>query len=224
MESATGQRQQRQDARRNRERLLAAARIEFAEGGVEVPMEAVARRAGVGVGTLYRHFPGRTKLLVALWLARQSALAEAAREALNADDAWDGFCRMMREGAALHVRETTFADAARRRVGADPEVARKRAEVMVLIEAVVERARREGGLRADIVAEDIPILLFAVGDSGKGFWSVAPRLFERYLTIVLDGLRTPDPSVLGHPRLAPAQFESAIRAGGPRGEAPPASP
>jgi hypothetical protein len=137
----------------------------------------------------------------------------AAQAALAEEDAWAGFCHMMREGAALQVRETAYADEARRRVGGDPAVVRKRAEVMKLIEGVVDRAQREGGLREDVVAEDIPILLFVVGDSGKGFWSVAPLLFERYLTVVLDGLRSPAPTPLGHPPLAPAQFESAIKLG-----------
>jgi AcrR family transcriptional regulator len=213
MSQALSQRPRRQDAQRNRQRLLAAARVELSRGGIDVPMSDIARRAGVGIGTLYRHFPSRRHVLVELWLARQAALAEAARAGLGNPDPWSGFCEMMREGAAIQVRETAFADMTRRRVGDHPDVVRARAEVMALIAAQVDRAQKAGVLRADIVAEDIPIMLFAIGDSGKGFWTVAPRLFERYLTIVLDGLRTPQPSELAHPPLAREQFEAAIRSG-----------
>jgi AcrR family transcriptional regulator len=175
-------------------------------------METVARR-GVGVGTLYRHFPSRGHLLVDLWLGRQRALTAAAEGALENPDAWSGFCEMMCEGAAVQVSEMAFADVARQRVGSHPDVVHARAKVMRLIEVVVDRAKREGPLRADVVAEDIPIMLFAIGDSGRGFWPVTPRLFERYLGLLLDGLRTPEPSDIAHPPLAPEQFEAAIRSG-----------
>ena len=83
---------QRADARRNRERVLAAARAQFAANGLEAQIDDIARAADVGVGTVYRHFPTKEALLQALAADRFTRLAEWAREALEAPDAWQGFC------------------------------------------------------------------------------------------------------------------------------------
>src|SRR3954453_17400464 len=80
----------RVDAERNRQRVVAAAREAFAEFGLDVPLEDIARRAGVGVGTLYRRYPTRADLVAAAFEAKMTAYAEAAREALADPDPWRG--------------------------------------------------------------------------------------------------------------------------------------
>jgi AcrR family transcriptional regulator len=82
----------RVDAERNRQRIIAAARQAFADLGLEVPMEDIARRAGVGVGTLYRRYPTRGDLIAAAFETKMTAYAEAARQALADPDPWRGFC------------------------------------------------------------------------------------------------------------------------------------
>src|SRR5438876_12296106 len=92
-------RAQRADARRNRKRVLEAARRCMARKGTDAQIEEIARLAGVGVGTVYRHFPTKDDLIEALALARFERLAELAREALEEDDAWLAFGAVLRASA-----------------------------------------------------------------------------------------------------------------------------
>src|SRR3954447_6371000 len=91
----------RADARRNRERILKAAKEVFGEEGIEAQMDDVARRAGVGVGTVYRHFPNKEVLMGELVKEKFEAFTERAREALEQDDAWEAFCDLLRGNAEL---------------------------------------------------------------------------------------------------------------------------
>src|SRR5215212_9642576 len=95
--SSTEPRPQRADARRNRERIVDAARELFAEQGHNAQMDDVARRAGVGVGTVYRHFPTKSDLLGELMAAKFRGHAEAARRWAQEPDAWTGFEGFLRE-------------------------------------------------------------------------------------------------------------------------------
>src|SRR5687768_11863989 len=98
-----GARPLRADARRNRERVIKAARAVFAEQGRDAQVDDVARRAKVGVGTVYRHFPTKEALLEALVRDRFAQLAEWALEALEEEDAWAAFERVVWRGAELHA-------------------------------------------------------------------------------------------------------------------------
>ena len=102
---------QRADARRNRKRILAAAREQFAEHGLDVHVEQIARAAGVGVGTVYRHFPAKEDLLQALADERFACFAENAREALDDPDPWNGFCEFMRESGRVTAEDRALSEA-----------------------------------------------------------------------------------------------------------------
>ena len=95
----------RADARRNRERIIAAARTVFAERGVEAQMDDVAREAGVGVGTVYRHFPHKEALLGELVAAKFRAFGDNAERALEVEDPWEAFAGLLRANAELCVRD-----------------------------------------------------------------------------------------------------------------------
>src|SRR5919199_1126344 len=100
--SKLAERPQRADARRNRERVVAAARAEFGERGRDAQMDDVARRAGVGVGTVYRHFPTKRALLEALMLAAFNSIAAEAERALKEiEDPWEAFATVVRHGAEV---------------------------------------------------------------------------------------------------------------------------
>src|SRR4051794_7758055 len=100
----------RADARRNRAAVLAAARERFGECGLDCQMEDIARTAGVGVGTVYRHFPTKKDLFAALVADRFQRLAERAREALGEDDPWRAFCDLMRYSAELQVSDRGLSE------------------------------------------------------------------------------------------------------------------
>src|SRR5262245_22262631 len=98
----------RADARRNRERVLVAARAVFAERGIDAPMATVARRAGVGVATLYRHFPTRDALVRGAFAQQMETCARTLTEALADPDPWRGFQRLVETVCALQREERGF--------------------------------------------------------------------------------------------------------------------
>ncbi|MEU0438380.1 helix-turn-helix domain-containing protein [Streptomyces sp. NPDC006186] len=152
----------RADARRNRERVLAAARAVFAERGLDAPMAAVARRAGVGVATLYRHFPTRDALVREAFARQRETCSRALAEALAAADPWDGLRHLVETVCALHREERGFPAAFLAAFpGAAPEQARlgRRAERDLAL--LVRRARESGALRPDFHPSDLVMALVA---------------------------------------------------------------
>jgi AcrR family transcriptional regulator len=181
---------QRADARRNRELVLEAARDEFAEHGLDAQMDQIARAAGVGVGTVYRHFPTKESLLEALAQQRFDAKAEAAREALEIDDPWEGFVHFMTGATQITAGDLALSEAMGQRPGLCREAA-ERAGLRELVAELVERAHASGQLRDDIGADDIPSLVSGVGHAVHAGERGAPAMsWERYLEIMLAGLRT----------------------------------
>jgi AcrR family transcriptional regulator len=185
-----GARTQRADARRNRRKVLDAAKKTFAEDGLDVRIEKVARKAGVGVGTVYRHFPTKEDLLQALADDRFAGLAEAARKALDDPDAWNGFSGFMRYSAEVMAEDRALSEAMDQR----PEMCAHAAEEVRLLEIVgelIERAKAEGALREDVVADDVPSLICGLGRGTREAVGRSSMSWERYLEIILAGLRPP---------------------------------
>jgi AcrR family transcriptional regulator len=179
---------QRADARRNRERVLAAAREQFAANGLDAQIDDIARRADVGVGTVYRHFPTKEALLEALAADRFTRLAEWAREALQAPDGWDGFCDFLRRSAELGANDRLLSEAMAERQALQG-AQREKDELMEVTAALVERAQATGELRPDIGAQDIAMLMCGLGRAtGPGAFDQAMS-WERYLDIIIAGLR-----------------------------------
>jgi len=182
---------QRADARRNRKRILQACRELFAEHGFDAQIDDIARAAGVGVGTVYRHFPTKVDLLRALIEARFEGLAEAAREGIADPDPWEGFAGFMRYSAGVMARDRALSEA----MFEQPEMMRDGAEgvgMPELLEELVGRAQASGELRAETVWEDVPGLICGVGRAlSEGRIGPMGMSWERYLTIILDGLRAP---------------------------------
>jgi AcrR family transcriptional regulator len=159
----------RADAQRNLDRLLVAAGACFAERGVDVSIDEIARRAGVGHGTVFRRFPTKEALLEAVVCERARGLAAAAEEAAEAADVWSGFEGFVREAAAVYGRDRALLEGLGRCVEAE--------DVDAFVEAVrrlVARAQAAGVLRKDVSAEDVLDLVPAA---------------SRHAQVVLDGLR-----------------------------------
>lgn len=192
------ERVQRADARRNREAVIAAARTLFAAEGLEAQMPDVARAANVGVGTVYRHFPTKDELVAALVADRFDRLAEKASEALEAPDAWRGFCDFIRFAAAIQADDRGLCEV----MGSRPEVmdaAARAAGLPELADRLVKRAQRSGGLRRDLSWEDIPLIVCGFGPLTQAKAGPAVGRWPRLVEIILDGLRAPGARKLPKP-------------------------
>jgi AcrR family transcriptional regulator len=182
----------RKDARRNRERVLAAAAETFAEAGNEAQMDDIARRCGLGVGTLYRHFRTKDKLLEALLLdglGRFLAAAQDSRE--QAATPWDAFADFARAAAHMLVANRALKELTHDLATRSPELEEKRREVYELVAALVHDAQRSGELRADFSVDDLPILFSGLGATAAGDGALVDGQTDRFVDIILDGLRAP---------------------------------
>jgi AcrR family transcriptional regulator len=176
----------RADARRNRKRILEAARDACAEHGASVQIDDVARLAGVGVGTVYRHFPTKDALIEALVAEKFRITTDNLREALEIEDPWDAFAAGMRRNAEVMAADAGLRDALARlgpRVGHTGE---GQAELEALAGRLVDRAQAAGELRGDVTVQDIGALM-----AGLCMSMAHPELdWRRHLELLLDGLRT----------------------------------
>jgi len=175
---------------RNRAKVLAAARAAFAEHGPDAQMEDVARRAGVGVGTVYRHFPTKHALAEALVEERFARILEYQRELLDEPDPWRAIERSFEFCATSQELDRNLAAAlATLAGGGNPAPTgprdHQREDLMAATEAILTRARAAGAIRSDLLATDMPPLycgLAAVVQAGVADW-------RRFLELMLDGLR-----------------------------------
>ena len=184
----------RADARRNRERVLTAAREVFAEHGREAQMDDVARRAAVGVGTVYRHFPTKEALIDALVAeAFERLLAVAKEQAQRDDDPWDALATTLWAGAEILAGDravSAIMSEVYGPVNVDLDLQLQMTETMTIL---VERAREAGVLRPDVVLDDVPMIMCGIGMATAKPHNV-PDAWRRHLTIVLDGLRATNAS------------------------------
>ncbi|MFE9885460.1 TetR/AcrR family transcriptional regulator [Streptomyces scopuliridis] len=185
----TTRRRMRADARRNYERLLAAAATAFTEHGTDASLEEIARRAGVANGTLYGHFPTRQALLEALLGDRMHALAGTGEELLGHPSPFDALAAWAR-AAVAHTTLYRGLSASLMRAVEDEssELHAACQEVLAAGERLVVRARAAGELREDATAPDLYALVNAVAWAGE---QSSPAQGERLLAFTLDGLRKP---------------------------------
>jgi len=186
------------EARRNDRAVLDAARDVFAAQGAGAPISAVAERAGVGMGTLYRRYGSKTELLQRMCVLAMEQGTEAASEALQADDPWAGLYSYIR--ACVEMRSGALGSLAGQIEMTDEMLSTAR-RGMTLAREVVARAHRAGSLRADVTALDIALLIESFSRRAPG--PAAPNAPNapdddeernaqtRLLTVILDGLRAP---------------------------------
>src|SRR5918998_1869064 len=171
----------RADARRNRERILTAARTVFGDQGADAQIDDVAKRAKVGVGTVYRHFPTKEALRDAIVRERFEEIAGYAEEALRREDAWEGFSELIWRAAERNAIDRAFCE-----VVAFTDQSRIVEETGLLgyTMTLMERAKAQGKMRADATQMDIPIMMAGAG----AVMQIHPAadLWRRYLTIMLD--------------------------------------
>ena len=175
----------RADARRNRERIVKAARAVFADQGIDAQIDDVARRAKVGVGTVYRHFPTKEALLEALVRERFEEIAGYAREALEREDAWEGFCELIWRAAERNAVDRAFCEVV---AGTDCSRVVEETGLAGSTEELMRGAKAQGRMRADATIMDVEITMCGASSVMRTILT-APDVWRRYLTLMLDGLR-----------------------------------
>jgi AcrR family transcriptional regulator len=177
----------RADARRNREKVLAAARAVFAEQGVDAQMDDVARKADVGVGTVYRHFPTKDALLNALTDELFAVVAVYTRNLLTLDDPWEAFTRAMWFGAEKTAGDRAFSEIMS--VGSGPpRTCPGKEDLFVTVGELMNRCKAAGVMRPDAMVDDIGLMMCGVGSASQMDHPVKDA-WRRHLAILLDGLR-----------------------------------
>jgi AcrR family transcriptional regulator len=199
----------RADAERNRQRIVAAAREAFAEVGLDVTMEEVARRAGVGIGTLYRRFPSRADLVTAAFEAKMTAYAEAATKALADPDPWHGFCVYVERVCAMQAEDRGFTTVLTMTFPTARRFEADRDRAFADFVALIDRAKAAGTLRADFVAEDLPMLLMANAGVLAATGDAAPGTWRRLVAYFLQACAAPAAEPLPAPP-APRQMYRAL--------------
>jgi AcrR family transcriptional regulator len=180
-----GARPQRADAKRNRQLLLSAARTAFTEKGADASLEDIARRAGVGVGTLYRHFPNRQDLLEAVYVDEVEALCRSAED-FAGESSWDAMVHWFNRFVDYVVTKRALVDEMLATVGRDAPVFRTCHEAIFTAgEPLLERAKADGTVRPDIEFVDVIRLVSGV----TMIKSAEPDDIRRVLAVALDGLR-----------------------------------
>ena len=192
----TSTRPLRADAARNRRLLLAAAADEFAERGLEASVADIARRAGVGKGTVFRHFATKDDLLAAIVVDRIDALSAVGERLLDAADPGAALLEFLTVAAhQRQQRDLSFLQGAE----LPAEVTRVRTQMFQTVHRLVDRAREHGAVRADVTGADV-ILLMCAPNYVTGYVPDAPPdLWQRYLAIIFDGLRPEGAHPLPHP-------------------------
>jgi AcrR family transcriptional regulator len=207
----TEPRRLRADAQRNRRRLIEAATELFSERGLEVGVADIAARAGVGRGTLFRNFPSKEHLIAAIVVERVQESVARAHAALSAGDPTTALFDLIESAAQRSQSDRALFDALSDTWLANPEIRAAHAEMLKVIEQLVERAQATGGLRPDVSAVDIVMLVKGVCESASHFQHLGDEIIGRQLDLVCAALSV-DPAsrpLRGRPPTA-VDFEQAI--------------
>ncbi|HLY81301.1 MAG TPA: helix-turn-helix domain-containing protein [Caulobacteraceae bacterium] len=181
-------RKPRADAQRNRERLIEAAKAAFADVGADVSLEEIARRAGVGIGTLYRHFPTRDAIVEAVYRREVQQLARSAKRLLASRPAGEALHQWMRLFVDYIATKKVIAQALSTLVGGTTDLyAASGVLITDAMTMLVTRAAAAGDIRADADPADLlhALVGFTYAPSGPGWQASALRLID----ILMDGLR-----------------------------------
>jgi AcrR family transcriptional regulator len=189
-------RPQRADARRNRERVLAAAEEVFAESGLKGQVEEVARRAGVGVGTVCRNFPTKQALVEAVLTSMYESLLGDALAALDHPDPGAAFEQFFVALPEFHARHRVLGEQMAQALELPTSAQPLRERLTRALTDLVARAQASGSIRADIGPADVALLFAGVAHATALAGELQPMLRERYVRIILDGMRPHEASEL----------------------------
>jgi AcrR family transcriptional regulator len=178
----------RKDAARNRALLLEAARQVFAERGLEASLDDVAHRAGLGVGTAYRHFANKYELAQAILAEAVDEVVGVAERAASADDPWTGIVAFVERAAEMQSADRGLREVL---MGVhDPEqMERVSDRISTPLNTMVDRAKATGAVRPDLEVSDLGIVVLMLCTVADVTGDASPDLWRRYLPMLLAGLR-----------------------------------
>ncbi|HEU4488769.1 MAG TPA: helix-turn-helix domain-containing protein [Actinomycetota bacterium] len=209
--SDSGCEELRADAERNRQLLLQAAREVFADQGLDASSKEIARRAGVGIATLYRRFPTRQDLLVATFGPKLAAYTEAIDRALKDPDLWRGFCDYLTAITAMQQGDRGFRDILTQAFPNARELRAQRDHVYHGVAELIERAKATGRLREDFVPEDVPLLLMANAGVVAATAEHAPESSDRLVGYLLQAFASAAASELPQPATPQRMYRALTR-------------
>lgn len=186
--------------------LIAAARKLLEAEGIEVSTRDIARTAGLGVGTLYRHFPTRDDLVDAVLADAFDELVAIAEQALAEPDASVGFRHFLEQALLLHARNRGLRDVVETHAHGRKHAAAMRTRIRSLVDQLVARAQEQGALRADFTPQDVSLLFWGSDRVIELAADVAPEIWQRQLGFVLDGLTPEAATPLPQPALTDSQL------------------
>ena len=205
----------RRDAIERHGRLISAAQREFATRGVNASLEAIARDAGVAIGTLYRHFPTRLDLLLAAFEPRLQEFLEGATLALENDDPWEGFVAYLENLFRVQAGDRGFNDFLSRRFPRNADTERIHDQMCEQIEHVLDRAQDSGQVRPDIALADIVNLIWSNGRMMDATSTTAPNEWRRQLYLMLDAYRAERAHPIPEPPMTDTQlYDAMVHLGG----------
>ncbi|MER5545921.1 TetR family transcriptional regulator [Streptomyces sp. NPDC002589] len=206
----------RRDALRNRRLLTDKAREVFAEQGLDAPLDEIARRAGVGNATLYRHFPTRAALVDEVFRDAFADTTAAGERARTAEDAWTGLTEYLRTVFAGLAADRGTNDLMTTNLEGVTSLEAIHAHNRETIDGLLRRGQEQGSIRPDLTTEDLLFTLAALGRAVPALTTVAPDAWLRPLALLLDGLRARSATpALPAPALTSAQLGTVLLTLGP---------
>jgi AcrR family transcriptional regulator len=203
----------RADAERNRQRLVTAAREVFAERGLDVPIEDIARHAGVGVATLYRRFPSRADLIAGAFEAKMAGYADAAEHALAEPDPWVGFCGYIERICAMQADDRGFSNVLTMTFPTAERFEAERSRAFQALVELVDRAKAAGALRADFHPQDVAMLLMANAGVVAATADAAPDVWRRFAAYMIQAFHATNAAPLPPAPTPTAMYRALMRLG-----------
>lgn len=179
----------RSDARRNRTRLLEAAREVMRDQGLDASLGEIARRAGVGNATLYRHFPTREALCEAVFAEYGNDLERIRERVLRIPDPWDALVAWLEQTCSAFAGDQAFADLVSHGMPQSPALNEVCVQGVRLVQTLLDDAQRHGAVRSDVELTDVLFVVYSLQRVIPAAAQLAPDAWRRHLAIALDGLR-----------------------------------
>jgi AcrR family transcriptional regulator len=179
----------RVDAERNRERILGAAQELFTEQGLGVPLEDIARRAGVGIATLYRRFPTRPDLIAATFERKIAVYTSTVERSLENPDPWAGFCQLIHDLCAMQAADAGLKELLTLSFPDSTFVEELKAQALVNLTTLIQGAQQQGCLRADFDVSDVLLVLLANAGIVTATRAAAPEAWRRFAAYMIDAFR-----------------------------------